>query len=127
MKWLDMCFKMAVSAYRVILGLIISRFETKKLPEVRNSIMVGSKFRNARHSFSFIITICFSFNNIGSFFIITFSSHIVKLFYSILLRNSTNKNDITKMTTAKHAQSPIPISVYGEVDWGNVHNKKRIS
>jgi len=86
MKWLDMCFKMAVSANQVIPDLVISRLETKKNCQMAEQHYGGNKFTNARHSFSFIVTICcFNFNNIGCFFIITFSSHFVKLF----LLNST--------------------------------------
>jgi len=47
-KWLDICFKMALSANQVIPDLIINRLETKKLPDGGNNIMVGNKFRNAR-------------------------------------------------------------------------------
>jgi len=130
MKWLDMCFKMAVLANQDIPCLIISRLETKRTtPDSGNSIMAGNKFRSARHRFSFIVTICcFSFNNIGCFFIITIRSHFVKfnkLFYSNLGYYITVciKNDVTKMIVVKHA---APISLNGEVDFGSTYHKKCI-
>jgi len=50
MKWLDRCFKMAVSANSVILDLIISRLETIKLPDggkPETALWRGNEFRNA--------------------------------------------------------------------------------
>jgi len=50
MKWLDRCFKMAVSANWVIPDLIISRLETKKLPDggkPETALWRGNEFRNA--------------------------------------------------------------------------------
>jgi len=58
MKWLDICFKMAVSANWAIPGLTISRLETKKkLPDGGNSIMEWNKFRNAMTVLVFFVTI----------------------------------------------------------------------
>ena len=92
MKWLDMCFKMAVSANQVIPDLVISRLETKKTVRWWNSIMAGISSQTLD---TVLVLSSLSAASISTISAVSSLSHsqaiLLNCFYSILLRNSTKE------------------------------------
>jgi len=97
---------MAVSATRVIPGLIINRRETKKT--AIDSIMAGISLETLD---TVLVLSSLSAASVSTKSAVSSLSHsepiLLNCFYFILLRNSTNQNDATKIVKVKHAQFPF--------------------
>ena len=101
------------------------------MPDGGNSIMHGGKYVQKETLDTIILVLStLSAASVSTISAVSSLSHsnaiLFTCFYSILLRNSRNKNDVTKMIIVKTNLAHF-CELRGGLDWGNAYHKKHIS